>query len=339
MLRFYRFMVHALFRGPIPDFPEFTEDPAVHDEDGRRARTAAAQGNWHAAAELLARTGGDWEQRGNRVEILADAAATGGIWLQTWLESRPDDPDAVLVESAMLHHRAFRARGSASASKTSGEQFRGFHQLSARAAAAADRAMALAGPYDPVPWVRKMDTMFGNHRSRASFDEVYAEGRRRDPHHFALHLVAVMLSTQKWGGSHEQMFATARQASAAAPPGSGTVLLPLFAHYEYVLREFTWGDNRDKGRRAAKAYIRGPEVRQEVDALLVKWRAGAPAGARNDLCRQWAALYHCQLKQRAEAKAEFDAIGPAVSAASPWAWFYGGSEWGYLQGWLWANHL
>ncbi|MBB2948419.1 hypothetical protein FB565_008202 [Actinoplanes lutulentus] len=336
MMMFLRYLIHAMFHGPVPDPPEFTDDLPLTDETEREARNRAVRGDWHAAEKLLADAGTDWEKRGRRVQLLADAAAKDGSWLQTWLETAPDDPGAVLVQSETLQIRAARARGSASASETTPEQFHAFHRQSGLAGAAADRAIALALPGDPVPYARKIRTMFGNQAARSSLDEIYAEGRRRDPHNFALHLTAVMLLCEKWYGSHERMFATARDAATAAPPGSKTVLLPLFAHYEYALREFNWDATTTKGFKTARAYFRGPEVRQEMDAWVQKWGGGD----RDRECLHWVALHHVLAGRRAEAKALFDEIGPVVDASVAWYYVYGGgAELGYLHGWLWANRL
>jgi hypothetical protein len=336
-MRILRFVIHALFYGPIPDLPEFTEDSATHDQAGREARHRAVRGDWTAAKKTLSDAGTDWDLRGRRVGMLAEAAATDGSWLQTWRETTPDDPDAVLIEAATWQIRAGRARGAASADQTSEQQFHAFHTQSARAAALTDRAMALALPGDPVPWARKLGTMFGDRDSRDRFDEIYAEGRRRDPHNFPLHVAAISLLCQKWGGSHERMFEAARDAATAAPPGSASVLLPLFAHIEYALVAFLWGDSGAKGLRAARSYFRRPDVRQELDAWVEKWRSGSPGPGSGG--RQWVAIYYYLAGRRAEAKAVFDEVGPEVSASSAWAYLHGGDDYGYLRAWMWANRL
>ncbi|MEU4694025.1 hypothetical protein [Actinoplanes sp. NPDC023714] len=339
MTMFLRYLIHALFHGPVPDPPEFTEDLPPRDPGEREARHRAVRGDWPAAAKLMADAGADGELRGRRADLLAAAAATDGAWLQRWLEASPDDPDAAQIQAATLQLRAARARGSASAAETTPEQFRAFHLQSGLAGRAADRAIALAAPGDPLPWVRKLRTMFGDQEARAGFEEVYAEGRRRAPHHFGLHLTALSLRCQKWFGSHERMFAIAREAAAAAPAGSDTVLLPLFAHYEYVLREYTWNAAPGKGLRACRAYFRRPEVRREMDGWVAKWRTGVPAGERSRECLHWVALHLVLAGRRAEAKEIVDELGPVVDPSVAWGYVYGGSEYGYMRAWLWVNRL
>ncbi|BBH70378.1 hypothetical protein ACTI_70630 [Actinoplanes sp. OR16] len=336
---FLRYLIHALFHGPVPDPPEFVEDLPPRDEADREARHRAVRGDWPAAAKLVADAGADNRLRGRRIDLLATAAATEGAWLQKWLEAAPDDPDPALVQAAMLQIRAARGRGAAAAAETTPEQFRAFHLQSGMAAKAADRAVALAAPDDPLPWIYKLRTMFGNREDRAGLDQVYAEGRRRDPHNFALHLTAMSLLCEKWFGSHERMFATARDAAAAAPAGSDTVLLPLYAHYEYVLRAYTWDAAPGTALRACRAYFRRREVLREMDGWVAKWRTGAPAGPRDRECLHWVALHLVLAGRRAEAKEIFDELGTVVEASTAWGYVYGGSEYGYMRGWLWVNRL
>jgi hypothetical protein len=182
--------------------------------------------------------------------------------------------------------------------------------------------------------------MFADRGARtASFDEVFDEGRRRDPYNFDLHLTAISLRCQKWGGSHELMFGTARQVAEAAPPGHSAVMLPLFAHFEYAMIEFGWGERTAKTLKAHRRYFTRPEVRQEMDHWIAKWRAGTPGPAKLATCRQWQALYYCLAGRRQEAKTVFDEIGQYVNATTAWAYFWSGSEYGYLKGWMWANRI
>ncbi|MEU8242495.1 hypothetical protein AB0C07_29945 [Actinoplanes missouriensis] len=330
-----RYLFHAMFRGPIPDHPEFVEDLPPEDPYEREARHRAVRGDWPAAAKLLVDAGQDWAARGRRVGILADAAATEGAWLQNWLAAAPDDPGALLVHAETLEIRAFRARGSASAANTTPDQFRAFRYQTGLAAEAVERAVQGALPGDPVPYISKLGVMYGNPAVREQFDEVYAEGRRRDPHNADLHQTAMSLRCEKWFGSHERMFAIAREAAAAAPDGSATALLPLFAHYEYVLREYTWEAEVGKGLRACRPYFRRAEVRAEMDAAVRKWGGGA----RSRTCLDWVALHHILAGNRAEAKVIIDELGPVVAPSPAWHYVYSGSEYGYIRGWLWVNRL
>lgn len=333
-------ILRYLFGGPLPDPPTFETDYAVNDHALREARERAAHGDWQAARKVVEDAGDDWELRGQRIGVLSEAAAENDGWLYAWLRAAPSDPAAVLIQASMLGSRAGEARGSASAANTTREQFQGFEELSGAAAQVSRRAMALAAPNDPLPWVEMLGTMFADRQARQnSFDEVFAEGRRRDPYNFDLHLTAVMLLCKKWGGSHEQMFATARGVAAAAPPGANAVLLPLFAHFEFAMLEYSWDTRTKKSLKACGRYFRRPDVQRELDDWILKWRAGTPGPARAMTCWQWLALYYTLAGRRKQAKAIFDQLGSTVTATTAWGYLFPGREYGYLKSWMWANRI
>ncbi|MBG0561393.1 hypothetical protein [Actinoplanes aureus] len=332
-----RFAVRYLFGGPMPEMPEFDPELALTEPVLREARDRARAGDWWAARKVVEDAGTDWDVRMWRLGTLAELAEKDDGWLYAWLRAEPSDPDAVLVQAMALHKRAWEARGGASADDTTAEQFTNFHQMSASAAQVAQRAIVLARPGDPVPWEVMLGTMFAG--GRGSFDEVYAEGRRRDPYNFHLHWRAITLRSEKWYGSHEQMFGLARGVAAAAPPGHRSVLLPLYAHFEYALREFAWGTFHRRQLSRTRRYFRGPEVRQEVEQWIAKFLAGSPGAAPLGIVRNRMAVYYCLTQQRPQAKAVFDELGQYVTPAVQWNHFWGDSEFGYFKNWWWANGL
>lgn len=335
-----RLFFRTLSGDPIPDPPEFDADRAMNDPELLEARERARHGDWQAARAAIEAAGTDWELRGRRVGVFSDLAAADDRWLYAWLSAAPSDPTAVLIQAAMLGQRAGEARGSAAAADTSAEQFAGFQQLSQASAQVGERAIALAGAGDPLPWVEMLGTMFADRHARAlSADEVFEQGRRRDPYNFDLHWTVLSLRCKKWGGSHELMFATAREVAEAAPSGHSSVLLPLFAHFEYALLEFGWSERTDQTRKVQRRYFTRPEVRQELDHWIAKWRAGTPGPAKLSTCRQWQALYYSLAGRRAEAKAVFDELGQYVVPTTGWGYFWPGGEYGYLKAWMWANRI
>lgn len=327
-----------LFGGPLPEIPEFDHDRALTDPVLREARDRVRAGDWRAGRKAIEDAGTDWDVREWRISVLSDLAEEDDRWLYAWLRAEPSDPAAVLIQASVLHSRAAEARGSAPASRTSTEQFQDFRALSEAAAQVTRRAMALAAPYDPLPWSTYLGTMFADRNAVAtSFEEVFAEGRRRDPYNFDLHLTAVMLQCEKWYGSHERMFGIARDVAAAAPPGHKSTLLPLFAHFEYAMREFSWDVRTRKSLHACRTYFRRPDVQQELDHWIAKFRAGSPGAGPLSRCRQWIALFYSLSKRKKDAKTVFDEIGEFVVPGFEWAYFWGGREWAYLKCWWWAN--
>ncbi|HEY5822154.1 MAG TPA: hypothetical protein VIT20_09275 [Propionibacteriaceae bacterium] len=125
---------------------------------------------------------------------------------------------------------------------------------------------------------------------------------------------------EKWFGSHEEMFANAREVASAAPPGAGVAMLPVFAHFEYSLREHLW-PGRAKPK-LTKQYFGQKGVQDEIDWCVDKWLAtGRPAHARSMQLRNWQALAYCLGGRTDAAREVFAEIGPLVGDVSQWSIF------------------
>ncbi|GAA2710398.1 hypothetical protein [Actinoplanes palleronii] len=309
-------------RSRKPFLPDL--DPGQADLYMRNARDRALRGDWPAALHLLQSTGRDWELRSRRLAVLGIAAGHHPHWVHTWEATVPGDATVAILRAEGLTELAGQARGGASARNTSPEQFHEFHRLSALAAEAGQRAVEL-NPDDPYPWVTRLDAMFANGRQhREEFDTALGEALARDEFHFEAHLMAVSFRCQKWFGSHEEMFAAAREPAAAAPPGSSVTLLPLLAHFEYALREYGF-ESRAESLAAKTDYFRRPEVIQEIEWCAGKWRAaGEPRLiGRGVTLRHWLALAnHLADRDRAGTKALLAQIGPYLGSTPAYGYFW-----------------
>ncbi|MFC7529779.1 hypothetical protein [Actinoplanes sp. GCM10030250] len=335
---FSRLFRSAPARPAGPAAPPLDLDPALDDHQLRAAISRAAAGDWTAARDVVAAAGSDWELRGRRIGLLGGAATDGDAWLYDWLRAAPEDPAAVSIQASMLNSRAGDARGSAPADQTSAEQFQAFAALSDAAAEVSRRAVALAGPYDPTPYVELLDAMFADGRVQSpEFRDVLAEARRRDPFHFDLHVTLVSLLCEKWYGSHEQMFQAAREVSAAAPAGSNTVMMPFLAHFEYAMREFSWNKSTGQSVADTAMYFQRPEVQRELDACAAKWRAGPHGPSRAMTCRNWLALYYFLSNRPEEGRQMFAEIGPYAGSTIVWAYFLGTVENGFSAAWRFCH--
>ncbi|GAA3755196.1 hypothetical protein GCM10022225_44940 [Plantactinospora mayteni] len=257
----------------------------------RTARDRALAGDWAAARNLIEATGRDWELRGRRLSVLGTAAGQSPHWLDAWAAGAPHDPTVAILRADALMDQAGEARGAASARNTSREQFQEFARLSTLAAQASEHAVEL-NPDDPYPWATRLTSMLANgHRQRDEFLATMGEAVTRDPYNFETHLMAATFLCEKWYGSHEEMFAAAREPAAAAPVGSSVAMLPLLAHFEYALREYGF-DTRAESLTAKASYFRRPEVIREIEACAAKWRgAGEPRLiGRGITLRHWLAL-------------------------------------------------
>ncbi|GIF38522.1 hypothetical protein [Actinoplanes xinjiangensis] len=333
-----RYLIRRIVGGPLPPTPEFDADEQLMIKDAvlRDARERLLRdGDWRVAKQAIEAAGTDWALRGYRLGVFAGLADDDDAWFDAWLRAEPSDPSAALIWAKVLAARAGAARGGASAARTSREQFDSFHVLSEKAADASVRALELADPRDPGPLIRLMSSCFA--AGAGQLNEFYAEARRRDPHNFDMHELAVMLTCEKWYGSHERMFAVAHAAAEAAPAGHRTVLLPLFAHFEYAMREFAWDDRSKESQKAVRKYFRKPEVQRDCDAWIAKFRAAPPTSEQLSQVRQWMAVYYSLIGRKKAAKVVFDELGPYVSRYNEWGWFWGDMEYGYLKSFWWAN--
>lgn len=326
-------------------FGRFREPPALDTDLGqadlelRAARDRAVDGDWTAARDLLAATGRDWELRGRRLTVLAAAAARSPMWLDLWESAVPADPAVAILRADALNDQSRTARGAASAQHTSQQQFKEFHRLSGLAAEASRRAVVL-NPDDPCPWTIRMTTMFAEgRRQRGEFLQSFGEAVRRDPFNFEAHSTALNFLCEKWFGSHEEMFAAARGPAAAAPPGSSVVMLPLLAHFEYMLRAF-WDESWEQSLPAQMAYFRRPEVYQEINDCAVKWCAtGTPRMlGRGVTLRLWLALANFLAdRDRAGTRVLLREIGPYLGSTVAYGYFWSRQSDGLHAIWKWAG--
>jgi hypothetical protein len=164
------------------------------------------------------------------------------------------------------------------------------------------------------------------------------EAIRRDPYNFEAHLMAVTFLCAKWYGSHEQMFAAAREPAAAAPAGSSVAMLPLLAHFEYALREYGF-ETRAESLAAKASYFHRPEVIREIEACAAKWRgAGEPRLiGRGITLRHWLALANYLAEHdRKGTKALLAQIGPYLGSTATYGYFWMRQTEGFHAVWKWA---
>ncbi|GGP73340.1 hypothetical protein GCM10010278_59390 [Streptomyces melanogenes] len=214
------------------------EAVTVDAPDGPMADALAAvhAGDRGPAAALLAgtRERAEWERRSTYVTQLAAAALHSPGWLDDWLAESPEDPDAVLVKAELCVHQAWEIRSAARARDVAPEQFQAFFALLGDAVPVASAAARL-NPTDPVPWQIALTHARGSQAPREVFDAYWAEAVARSPHHYGCHAAALQYLSEKWYGSHGEMFAFAERAAESALPGSKLHALPLLAAVEYVV--------------------------------------------------------------------------------------------------------
>jgi hypothetical protein len=136
------------------------------------------------------------------------------------------------------------------------------------------------------------------------------------------------------------MFAAARKPAAAAPPGSSVTMLPLLAHFEYALRERGWDDVSPRGLVAKASYFRRPEVIEEIDACIARWRdPGTPRLiGRGVVLRHWQVLaYFLADRNQKQARAVLDELGNHLGGIAAYGYFFPRQTEAFRTIWKWAH--
>ncbi|GAA1877862.1 DUF4034 domain-containing protein [Asanoa iriomotensis] len=302
--------------------------PAQDDEALRKAHDdLVGGGDWAAARDLMASAAGDEYRRSRYAWVLSEATlgtpspdqpVEEATWVDAWARAEPDNPDALLVRGRSLISRAWEVRGSGWASTVGRDAGAEFQRLLVLAVPIYERAVSLA-PADPMPWAHRLLLATALNAPRDHVERCWAEVVARDPGHVEAHNMKFMYLCHKWHGSHEEMFAFARQAAATAPDGSPLLALPLAASAEWAM----WMMRRELSVKQSVAvtryWRRDPVVQAELDAALQRWfaRPNRRDGWHGDLNYLAYALYKAD--RHADNKAVFAAIGPYM-VDPPWTW-------------------
>lgn len=240
---------------------------------------AVREGHLAAGLALLRETRDDHELRSLRAEALGEAAvgqSEGIAELFSEQLPRPDAADVLVWLGTTLVVEAWRIRGDTVAKEVGEDRFRLFHATLRRAR---DPLLVSADlvPDDPTPWASLLTFARGMQLDRDEDDSLWRNVIQRCPTHYHAHALRLQALAAKWGGSHEEMFAFARDVAASAPPGNPlTAMLPI-AHAEFRINEMMrYLESGDEA--AAIALLMnyfGPEVAAEVGAAERKWSATA----------------------------------------------------------------
>ena len=292
---------------------------------------ALARGDWRAAADLLERQRDDWQLR-TFLTSLAIEQPGRPAWLDAWVAERPRAADGYLVRGGQAISWAWEARGNG---KAEGVDDRGWQLLYERIELAVADLLEAArlDPDDPTPWALLITCSLATGGELVAAKDWFAEAIARDPFHFVAHKQMLTRLTEKWGGSHAEMFDFARQASAAAPPGSRVHELVVTAHFERYLYYRSWEKDADAG------YAHLESARDEVaEADARRFPEGMPHDRWYDLpAHNELACFYAATGLRERSRRHFAATGGCYTD-HPWQW-YGGVPAGYLDTRRWAFGL
>ncbi|MCX4527736.1 MULTISPECIES: hypothetical protein [unclassified Streptomyces] len=296
--------------GFVPEAELDTDHPAAVPAERTAVLAALADGDWEVGAAYLKAAGRDWEERWQRVRVLAEAAAEDDGWLLAWREAKPSHPSVALVAADTAVMVAWNVRGNKAARHTTDEQFRIFHDLLGKAKTAARQAQRIADPADPVPYMVEQSIGMALGYPHEEYEKLWAEIVARGPKVLTAHTNALQYWCAKWQGSHELALSFARESAAAGDPGELLSLLPLLAYFEQ--------DTHDP-ELAAEVFYKAPEIRGAVDAALADLAAADPDDPRAVWVRHMLAYLLFWQDRDAEAVEQFRRIDGYIGA-QPWSY-------------------
>ncbi|MEU6341939.1 hypothetical protein ABZ883_13480 [Streptomyces sp. NPDC046977] len=265
--------------------PQARLDPAHGNPGLGRLLASAAAADWPAMREQLSAVTDDWE----RSWLLRAASDVAGYeqWMPKVVEAEGDSGPALLVAGARAVQWAWDARSGASASHVSREQFRIFHERLETAEdllyRAAEREPGWASPWYFLQMCGR-GLEVGQDIARRRFEASV----RRHPGHLGAHQQQLQQVCAKWGGSHEEMHAFARQSMEDGPEGGPLGMLVAVAHLEHWVHLDSGPDGtyitqervRQELHEAADRSVRHPGFAGRIEAPEC-WNAFAMAFALN----------------------------------------------------------
>jgi hypothetical protein len=251
-----------------------------------------------------------------RAFLISLAADVPGVqdWIPQWIAEEPDSTLPLLIRGCHAVWWAWDARGGGYAKHTSQDQFDEFFRRLRLAENCLDEVTRRT-PEDTTAWAfltaSARGRQVGAEEAAARFDAVI----KHAPEHVMAHEQRLQFLCKKWSGSHEEMFAFAREAASRATPGSQLHNILAAAHIEYWL-SLPSGEDQE--------HMRHPQVRQELVAATyqsVLHPAFRPVAGWPSRANTFAMALHMS-GEYAHAARVFDMIGAHVTE---WPWYYRGN--------------
>ena len=299
--------------------PRATVNDHRSRQHAQRLFARLEQGSWTEVEHALA-TGSE-EHRELLLSGIADQA--GAVAVATrWVQAAPRCAMAPLLLGAGLVSEAWQIRGSAHARQVDIGAWAPLQQRLEQAVpplqAAAELDPALA---DAHGWLIAAEACGDGDWERIK--GLFRAAIARSPLHWGVHYRYFMATTEKWCGSHKEMFGFARTVTALGPKGSPLHCLLAAACCEYALAQ----------GEAARATLRTRQCAAEIRAALYAWLDTNPANLQHrlpaldggvaDLALNHFAVACYLCGAAAEARILLDALRGQIHTI-PWAWIAAG---------------
>jgi hypothetical protein len=300
--------------------------------DDRRHQTAARllskleRGAWQDLEAELAKASDEYRER----LIYGIANFDGAVSLVSrWVVLRPRSALAHTILGASLVVAGWKIRGGAYADQVDPDAWAPFLKMlddaKAPLQAAADLDKTSADPYAWLIHAELGGETVPRSGERDKLKSLFRAAVGRSPLHWPAHYKFFVATTDKWGGSHKEMFDFARAVARRTPSGNLLHCLVAQAYTEYALAA------GPQGRQA----IRSPQCALEVSNALYAWLDASPATLVEKLLRAGSAFADHALNHFAvacylsgahqEAQAVLAALRNEIQTV-PWAWIADGAR-------------
>lgn len=275
----------------------------------------------YAGAELVLTKSTD--QNRERI-IYGFAASENSVPLSAeWAAKHPNSAFANVLLGASLIVSGWKIRGGSYAEDVGESAWAPFLSKLESAEEPLRRAIQLDNKIaEPYSWL--IHAGLGQGASREEQYLLFSEATSRVPLHWASHYKYFNVVTEKWGGSHNEMFSFVRNRTKEAPVGDMLHCLIPMAYNDLALSAVS-----ERGTKAAYATLRQPQFAKEVATALYAWLGTTPENlarrlvsvsggfAGYGLNQFGVALYICGAQN--EARAVLESLNGEIESV-PWAW-------------------
>jgi hypothetical protein len=198
-------------------------DPAFGDPRARALITALTARDRQTVREIFL-TAADPDDHAGLMEVAADVAGVQE-WIGEWVAAEPGATLPLLLQGCHAVSWAWEARGARYARFTKEEQFREFFRRLQFAEDCLDEVVS-RDPDEVTAWTWLTLSARGRQVGPEEAAARFAEVTRRVPDHVVAHEQRLQYLCAKWFGSHQEMFAFAREAAATRPSSPGSAGRP-----------------------------------------------------------------------------------------------------------------
>lgn len=278
-----------------------TYGDAWHDPELTAALPGVLDGDLASGLALLGTD--DPQLRSLRLHVLSEEAVPLLSELESGMDQPDPEPDLLMWAGATRVRAAWEVRTGRWAKDVGRERFDRFHEM-------------LASAFEPLMYAAQMSLTptaldqlqwfgLGIGMPREELDQMWERIVELDPHHHAALESRLQVLCHKWKGSHEQMFAFAREVVLEAPPGDRSLALIAQAHYERAMLTVRDQEAETVGEARDLLTIHYTEsaVAEEIVDAADRWLAGGPdyPTVARDAHAFGSALFLCFETERAAA--------------------------------------